>query len=229
MGAPVGAGATGAMHVGIAGIAKPNSAGLPFVVANEYICESLGRAILLPIPPGFVIDVNSEPHYVSLNFNLAGMALPPADPTEIVANHPQLAAGIVLFDIWIGNDDRHAANIHYDQASNRIEVFDHSHAKLSNDAADLVVRLGQLAIGGHCLAPALRSTDGLADWANRINQVPEFYIRSNIGAAVDLGLPADRVASTSDYLLQRRPRLLDLLRNNRAAFPRIDPALFDAL
>ena len=229
VGLPVGAGATGAMHVGVAGIAKPNSAALPLVVANEYVCHALARAILLPIPPGFIIDLNSEPHYVSLDFNLAGMALPPADAALIATSHPELAAGIVLFDVWVANGDRHTQNIHFDQTSDRVEIFDHSHVSFSNEAASLAMMANQLAIGGHCLASELRSVAGMAFWNERINQVPEFYIRAAVEAAIDIGLPADRVGSSLDFLLQRRPRLLDLMKDNRGAFPRIDPADFDGL
>lgn len=217
------------MHVGVAGVAKPNSANLPLVVANEMVCQMLARAILLPTPPGFIIDLNSEPYYVSLNFNLAGQALPPADAPLIATSDPELAAGIVLFDVWIANGDRHTQNIHYDQTSNRVEIFDHSHASFSNDAADLAIRATQLAIGGHCLASELRSVAGMAFWNGRINEIPEFYIRAAVEAVAEIGLPADRVAPSSDFLLERRTRLLDLMRSNRAAFPRVDPALFDSL
>lgn len=225
----MGAGATGAMHVGVAGVAKPNSAGLPLVVANEWVCHMLARAILLPIPPGFIIDLNGQPHYVSLNFNLAGLALPPADTALIVASHPELAAGIVLFDVWVANGDRHAQNIHYDQTSDRVEIFDHSHASFSNDPANLATKTAQLAIGGHCLASELRSVAGMASWHTRINEIPEFYIRAAVEDAAEFGLPPDKVGPSSDFLLERRPRLLDLLKNNRAAFPRVDAALFDGL
>ena len=217
------------MHVGVAGIAKPNSAGLPLVVASEFVCYMLAQAILLPIPPGFIVDLNLEPHYVSLNFNLAGMTLPPADAVLIATNHPELAAGIVLFDVWVANSDRHSQNIHFDQTSDRIEIFDHSHASLLNDAADLAIRTTQLAIGGHCLASELRSVAGITSWSERISEVPEFYIRAAVEEAAEIGLPADRIAPCLDFLLERRTRLVTLMKDNRGAFPRINPALFDPL
>src|SRR5262249_23482686 len=127
IGAAVGDGATHSFHVGVAGIAKGASVDLPYVVANELLCNLLARSIFLPTPPGFIIEHNNQPHYVSLNFNLAGHDLPPADAAALVANHPRLACGIVLFDMWVVNDDRHGRNIVFDTASNKVEVFDHSH------------------------------------------------------------------------------------------------------
>jgi hypothetical protein len=102
-GAPVDSGATQSFHVGVAGVAKGNAAGLPFVVTNELLCGHLARVLLPPVPPGFIIDHNGTPHYVSLNFNLAGEDLPPADPGAIANARPDLACGIVLFDIWMVN------------------------------------------------------------------------------------------------------------------------------
>src|SRR5438128_655766 len=128
MGAAVGQGAMASLHVGVAGVAKAANAGEPYAVASELICGYLARAVLLPIPPGFIIENAGVKHHVSLNFNLAGQALPPANAAAIVANHPSLAWGIVLFDVWVLNGDRHNGNIAYDQPSNRVQIFDHSHA-----------------------------------------------------------------------------------------------------
>jgi hypothetical protein len=91
-----GIGVTDSLHIGIAGVAKAASPGLPFSVANELICGHLARAILLPVPPGFIIEDGGIPHHVSLNFNLAGHNLPPADAAAVVANHSRLATGILV-------------------------------------------------------------------------------------------------------------------------------------
>lgn len=229
VGNPVGIGATGALHVGIAGIAKPNSPALPLVVPNELVCGLLARAILLPTPPGFIIEHNSERYYVSLNFNLAGQDLPPADASKIVASHQQLAAGIVLFDIWIANNDRHNGNIAYDQTSDRVEIFDHSHVHFSDDSTALAAKATDLAIGSHCLASELLSLDGMVFWNDRIQAIPEFYIRATLDAAVEVGLPLDRVDPCLVFLLDRRTNLLDLVKTNRGSFPKVNNGLFDTL
>ena len=88
-----------ANHVGVAGLAKGANQDQPFAVANELVCGNLAQAIRLPIPPGFIVDWEGQPYYVSLNFNLAGEDLPPADIVNLVARKADLACGIVLFDI----------------------------------------------------------------------------------------------------------------------------------
>src|SRR5262245_35107395 len=111
MGGPVGQGAMASVHVGVAGVAKPANPGVPYALAAELICGGLARAVMLPIPPTFFIENNGTKYHVSLNFNLAGQQLPPANPAALMASHHALAWGIVLFDIWVLNDDRHANNL----------------------------------------------------------------------------------------------------------------------
>ncbi|MCB9654160.1 MAG: hypothetical protein H6729_08540 [Deltaproteobacteria bacterium] len=106
-----------------------------YVVANELIAEHLARALLLPIPPGFIIEHKGKPHYVSLNFNLSGEDLPPANP--------QAAA------------------------------------------------------------------------------VPDFYIQEVVEAAVDVGLPKEATKPGFEFLRTRRTKLLQLLKEQPAAFPKI--------
>lgn len=222
IGSPVGAGAMQSIHVGVAGVAKAAMTGMPYAVSNELICGYLARAILLPVPPGFLINKGGVPHHVSLNFNLAGQDLPPADASAIVAAHPRLAWGILLFDAWVVNFDRHCGNISFDQASNQVQVFDHSHAFChTNLQQHLNANVTSLGIGGHCLAPEVVDTAGFDEWHTRIMCVPEFYIREVVSAAVGAGLPPSEVQFCTDYLLARRQNLRSIFEANRLTFPKL--------
>jgi len=227
----VGRGAMESLHVGIAGVAKKANAGLPFAVANELICGHLARAILLPVPPGFIIEQDGAPWYVSLNFNLAGEDLPPVNAGALIRAQPRVACGIVLFDIWVVNIDRNNVNLAFDQSTNRVQIFDHGHAfyHTTNGQAYLQERRDQLGVAGHCLIGELNSVSEAMDWLRRIRSVPEFYIKEVVQAAVEVGLPSqDRVFCT-DYLLDRRERLVTLLKANRTSFPKVVPTLWDEL
>jgi hypothetical protein len=211
------------------GIAKGASPALPYVVANELICGNLARLLLLPVPPGFIIDHNAAPHYVSLNFNLAGEDLPPADPAAVVTNLPDLACGIVAFDAWVLNTDRHTQNIAYDTTTNRVQIFDHSHAFfVGGGRTRLEASVTQLGLGGHCLAVRLRSLDGLRPWCRRIGSVPDYYISSLVAPACEVGLPSEDRDFCATFLMQRRDRLATLLKDNQATFPQVQPHLWDA-
>ena len=76
-GTPVGHGVSGAQYVNVSGVAKRNSEREPHIVASELIAARLGQAILLPIPPAFIVDRDGAPWFASLNFNLAGESLEP--------------------------------------------------------------------------------------------------------------------------------------------------------
>jgi hypothetical protein len=231
VGPPVGQGATNSFHVGVASIAKGNGTTSPFVVANELICSQLARALLLPIPPGFIVNHNGQPHFVSLNFNLSGHGLPPADPSAIVSSLPQIASGIILFDIWLLNGDRHRQNLAYDSTINRVEIFDHSHAFLGPNGgrARLESRENEIGIGGHCLAREMLDFSYIIDWNKKVLALPEFYIKEVVSSANVVGLPVDDISFCSDYLLRRRNKLLDLMRANRPAFPKVQATLWDQL
>lgn len=229
-GSPVGQGVMGSIHVGIAGIAKAATPNLPFVVANELICYNLARAILLPIPPGFIINRDNAPNYASLNFNLGGASLPPADPEIVVRDSSYIASGILAYDVWVVNTDRHEANLAYDQLQNKVEIFDHSHAFFHGpDALAAKARLLQhkngLGIDRHCLAREIVDPVSIEQWIKRIESVPDFYIKDVIKAATDVGLPNDDEQFCADFLCGRRHKLRDLVRDNQSAFPKIQPFL----
>jgi hypothetical protein len=154
-GPPVGIGITGAQNVIIAGIAKKSSAQDPYAIANEIICSAIARQLLLPCPPGAMLDKSGEPYFFSLNFNLAGQALPPVDPVVIATQNPRLAWGIILFDSLVMNFDRHKGNIAHDTGTNRIQIFDHERAFLHAGQLDITTTFanayGKLCIGDHCL------------------------------------------------------------------------------
>lgn len=230
VGSPVGQGVMGSVHIGVAGIAKAATPDLPFVVANELICYNLARAILLPIPPGFIITRDNAPNYASLDFNLSGAALPPADPEIVVRDSSYTAGGILVYDVWVVNTDRHEANLAHDQLRNKVEIFDHSHAFFHGSDARtakdrLVQNENELGIGGHCLAREIVDPMSIEQWIRRIESVPDFYIKDVIKAATDVGLPNDDEQFCADFLCGRRHKLRDLVRDNQNAFPKIQPIL----
>jgi hypothetical protein len=228
---PVGEGATQPIHVGISGVAKTAVEGDPFVVPNELLCNLLARAIMLPTPPGFVVDRDGVPYYVSLNFNLSGHELPDADCGLLAERHPELAWGIILFDVWVVNSDRHERAINFDTLADRVQVFDHDWAFMAgeNGRARLERATDSTGIHLHCLAGEIAGLGGFREWFERINAVPEFYIREAVQAAAQVGLPEEDVEFCISFLLDRRTRLVELVRADSALFPRIPNSAWGAL
>lgn len=230
VGPRVGNSATNPLHVGVAGIAKSNVPGPPTTVANELVCSRLASVLLLPTPPGFLIDHNGSPHFVSLNFNLAGHSLPPVNGAEMVAAHPELSWGIVLFDMWILNSDRHSQNVAYDKSTNAVQIFDHSHALFARGRQQMTLNSALPGIGGHCIAQHLTSLAGLDVWCARIASLPDFFVRTSVKDVADpqFGVTPDDATFCADWLLDRRGKLKSIVLANQAAFPKISAADWSA-
>ncbi len=173
------------------------------------------------------------PNFVSLDFNLTGESLPPADCNLITTEQPALACGIILFDIWVLNSDRHSGNIAYYEERKQVQIFVHSHALFGSGNTNieeyLTQRVNEPNIGGHCLLPHLAALDGMQEWFNRINAVPEFFINEVVQSATTVGLPQEEVHFVSDYLLNRRSKLLDLIKNHRNIFTQVPGQEWDKL
>ena len=227
----VGAGAMASVHVAVSGVAKASTPELPLAVVNELICADLARAVKLPIPPSFLVnDKDGKPFHVSLNFHLSGQDLPPADAAAIATDDPELACGIILFDMWVCNGDRHAGNIAYDKTVKKVTLFDHSHAFLhgQHGQAFLENLRSQPAIGGHCLASQIKEIDGFGTWQDRINAVPEFYIREAVQQTIGVGTMTLELAQfATEYLLDRRKRLPELIQAHRTLFPKVEQGLWN--
>jgi hypothetical protein len=230
----VGEGMFGAHHIGIAGVAKPAEEKHPLQVVNELIGGDLGRAIRLPIPPGFVIMKDKKPHHVSLNFSLTGEKPPPAAPTAIAADHPEEACGVILFDLWIANNDRHEKNLAYEKSTKRLNLFDHGLALMCTkdgrsrlEGVDADVNRGLLT--EHCLTPELVSGDGFAVWFDRINQMPEWCLREAVLDTKSLGLEKDLADFCVEFLLKRRLELMDIIKANSDLFTGIQPTFWNSL
>ena len=204
----------------------------PYTVAVEYVCAELARMIRIPVPPSFVAELPGEeasPAFSTLGFNLTGGTTPPIDPAEAVAADADLATGIVVFDAWIFNSDRHRGNLSFQatRRPHRLNVFDHSHALLfyPDTLRKGVTRLGICGTTGgdrgnrHCLLDTLNTGQFFGKWLDRVQRVPEDLILEIVADAEELGLPSPLVRPTTDFLLIRQRSLRDLFDAHRAQLP----------
>jgi hypothetical protein len=223
-----------AIDADIRGVAKTN-AHSPYTIANEVISARLGQCLGLPVPAGVVAEHSGRLFYLSLDVSKEGRTLPPIIAADFVTAEPWLAAGTVVFDIWIANSDRHTSNISHDPAFSppRPAFFDHGHALLgTNDPKGLdrlTVAEGELGctgsppLGGnrHALLDLLSNAADLYAWVTRVSQLPDFVIGDACSNAHELGLlPDDRTrASLQDWLQRRKTMLGRLLSDHQDEFP----------
>jgi hypothetical protein len=199
------------------------------LVALEYICAELARLIRLPVPPSFVAELPQKDPvtvFATLGFNLSGSAPAPVAAETVAAEEPDICTGVVLFDAWVVNSDRHVGNLSFkaDRPPHRVNVFDHSHA-LTFYPDCFKFNAGKLGITGepgrgnrHCLLDGLTTARYVPKWLGRIRDVPKELITEIVEDAADLGLDPALVAPTVQFLVERRNSLGDLIDQNRDQF-----------
>lgn len=191
----------------IGGVAKRYDGSAKHVV-NELICNRIGLSLGLPIPPGEIaVDENDDIHYVSLFFGLVGETPPPADLEVVAQQYPELACGIVAFDVLVGNDDRHAENLAYDP-ENKIDlvVFDHSEAMFGpfGDGQRILQRMDVLHHEKMILAEEIREPKYFHKWFDLIEKLPIGLLDLPLDRIVAYGLLSDDEAKAAIAFLQYR-------------------------
>jgi len=170
------------------------------------------------------MESENSTYFFSLDFNLAGQALPPVSPLLIVQSFTDLAWGIIVFDALVMNGDRHNHNIAHDATTNRVQIFDHSHAYLTPGGdidQTLAARTANLALGAHCLAQEINTTIGLSPWIEKVKQIPDYFIEGLVEAGCGCGIPPDRKDLLVSFMKDRRDNLGSLFSANMANFPKV--------
>lgn len=228
VGSPVNDGVSASVNVGVATIAKTSNTKEPNIVINELACNLIARSLFLPCPPGILLDHGGDTYFCSMNFNLAGQALPPIPVSTVLSNHPRLCWGIILFDILMMNPDRHRRNLAYDRTSDRLQIFDHSRAFLPLTAdIDSIIssNLGKLGLRAHCLQSEITTMDGFDFWSKRIKALPDFAIDETVSAICKVGFPHDKSNTAAGFLKSRRDQIDALVTTNIKQFPRLQPSI----
>lgn len=223
---------------------KWNSEERPYCIANEYICSTLGQFIGLPVPPFAITytdtDQPSRFMFSSLNFNFNGRNLSPVIPENCLSSFPDICAGIIAFDVLIANADRHDENLAVDRMNQpqEISVFDHDCALFGanfgiepHGTERLKAMNGRLGIsagsvtGGnrHCLLDSVASNDYFEDWAVRIHQITEGFIRRVCNHAQQYGITALESTEAAAFLIQRKWEIAGIMNRRKDEFPGILP------
>ncbi len=248
---PVGSGVTDAWWAQLRAVMKRNSTAEPYCVPNELVCGLLGQFLGLPVPPcGLFVEPRnpSAVWFGTMNFNLNGDTLPPAEPDDCFLAYadpahprPDAVVGVLLFDLWVLNADRHSRNLVLDDSVTpaQLHVFDHSHALFGREGSARLHRLREdLVIAGlnpesgnrHCLIDGVRFTNWFRFWLDRIHAVPRFAITDAVDRVLHSRLIThEEAGSAVETLWFRRERLTDILYRNRNQFPNIPDALWGQL
>ena len=202
--------------IGVHALAKV-CPGNRFEVANEVIALRLGQAINLPIPPGIALHKDGQLCFSSLIFT-AGHRLPPADTEGLVKADCRVACGIVVFDSWICNEDRHEKNLSFNEDTKEIFAFDHGMAMFGAEGVARLLNFNDsICIGRdqHAIALDITSLFAFDEWNERILAIPEYLIKDIVCDAIGSGIDIEQADECIRFLLERRKKLRPLFFDNQ--------------
>jgi hypothetical protein len=227
-GDPIGMGGNDARFCTLTGVAKVASPEQRYVVPNEFICGRLALMLNLPVPPGVVVRTDDQDlAYIALRFGPKGELPPPAIPQHLVEDNPSVAAGVVAFDCWVANADRHTSNLAYSRTSSAgLTIFDHGHALLGPTPGQGVDRLTRLrdepVLDSNCVARNLTTSRNFRDWTRRIGSISQDVIHDLVeDVTCNGGLTPDEGRATKEFLVHRQANLADLIRKGALGTPKI--------
>lgn len=213
-------------RVGLTAIAKRHIE-TPYEAYNELVAMSLGRMLGLPIPIGFVMEHDGSVYYCSGHFSASGGEAPDADVEHLAANQRKIACGIVLFDAWICNTDRHAKNLFYDSDEGRVFLFDHGAALLSYSGQENLQQNEDTIVIHPDFANEVFDFGDFNDWYDKLLRIPDFAITSASINAQSVGVTEIEAHAVSRFLIRRRSKLWSIFKENvQGTFPKYQPSLF---
>lgn len=214
-------------HVRISGVGKPNTSDHPYLIANEWISACLAEFLRLPVPPFAIMEKRNARTrmFVTIRFDgtspVAGVT-----PLALWQVNPRLTCGITLFDILIANVDRHTNNIKVDRRDKpaRVHLFDHDRCLFYCQAGRgcnwLDTHETDPSIGPyHCLPPVITTADHFKEWANRIRDIPGWFIADVCREVRGIGIKKVEVDRVERFLVYRRDNIGNLLTAARPLFP----------
>ncbi|GHE54735.1 hypothetical protein GCM10014715_04730 [Streptomyces spiralis] len=223
----------GVSHLRLNAYARKNTPERPFAVANDYIASSLGIATGLPVPPGTLVGVYGGGYnYASLAFGDRGDRPPPIILPKFCEERPWEACGIIAFDQWIHNTDRHDGNIGY-LPDFAVAVFDHDLSLLneSRDSTAALALLGQsqdTPVKYHCLPTHLKDVSHFSEWFERIASVTRREIRRAVATTHSAELlTADLRDALIAFLEHRQTRIGSFIERTRDQYQKVDSWTLD--
>lgn len=171
----------------------------PLLVAHQFIASRLATALGIPTTAGEVVALPHEGGNAWATLHVGGVDThsAPVDSAELAAMHPGFAAGISVFDIWIGCAARPEASI--------TASIEHGAWMLGTGTC--------FSATTSMFIPSLdpRSHE-IRTWCTRVRFLPSDTITAIIDAAHTRHLINTSTCNTyKKFLLERRERISELV------------------
>lgn len=227
-------GASGAKHFHVHFVGKTDTSDFPYTVFNEKVAGEIGRVMGLPCPEVLIEPFNDRHYFFShwQEISKSGMELPPQTATErqtAMAKQLDIMHGMLVFDLYIANNDRKADNIKC-RSDGTLSLIDHANALLyykrsSRSAPHGIDRLEEVSKDirkmfeddrHHHFMHLLPEKDALEKWITRMQAVPDHFIGAIVRGCPDTGqITSDWKLKTIEFLIERKKYLSDHIEKHR--------------
>lgn len=229
-------------------IGKSNNEDYPFTVANEVVATQLGILIGLPVPTILTHVVGTETlvlvHEVDRESSMqAGPHVSSRRLFEYVSTNPDEIHGAIVFDLFVGNNDRafgpERRNVAIDSRG-RLSLYDfgnscfYRHREVRNIVAGIprlealekdFKALFDMDHKGNHYREFLTDWNLVDKWCGRILSIPDFVIESAV-----LRIPNELTRPTSaerlrliEFLNRRKLLLKSLIEESAELFTGLHP------
>ena len=226
-------GASGARFFHVLAVGKANSSEYPYTVANEKIASEIGRALGLRVPEVLLYRLFGK--WVAFSCFIeqteSGETPPSGSALQIQSyyqTHPEELHGMVLFDIFIGNNDRKTDNLVLGE-DGIVRLIDHANSLFYRPTSSSKAGVARLeAIQNdlsamfdkrHWFLDALESWEIIDEWCRRIEALPEYFIHSTINNLPVSVLSDVERRSAIEFLTARRHLMRGIIEDNLSLFP----------
>ncbi len=207
-----------------------------YVAANEYLAAKLARRMNLPILPCEIVELHGHVYFGS-EYMPSGTWYPIiTEPLFQGVRNREAVYGLVVFDAWIVNTDRHAQNLLVRSirggGNDTLLLNDHSHCLVTppsppKSSADLAV-LVRSPVSGHVsgldfIRAAVTEVDSLRAALTVAEAVTDDQLRAMVESAHPSWWPhgSKDKSAYRQFLGQRRGQLRSLFESERGIFPNL--------
>lgn len=206
----------------------------PTVGANEWIAARLAETIGLPVLDHRIVTMGGEIFFAS------GWMQKPSFYPEIDnelfsrCDNRDRAYGVVVFDTWLINQDRHGRNlvVRAKRGNHLMLLNDHSHllvSPLGPQKTEELMGWVKAPPEPFIRLPFVR--DSIADPAevravlDRIEALSDTQIRATVNSTPTALLGVAEQGVYGDFLVERRACLREVIHGGSAAFPKLEGAI----
>lgn len=204
----------------------------PYVAANELVAGELAQMLGLPVL-NFRVLTMADKLFFGSTWMPKGTFYPQIDRDSFGrCDNRDVAHGIVVFDAWVRNSDRHHENLIVrvtrqsvtSAERHHLLLNDHSHCLVRPDeAADSLTSFVDEPVDGFCLLDFVREavTDPvrLRDWIRRVMQISGSAIAEIVDSVPEPLLSSRDRAPYVSFLMARAARLASLFDAAKGSFP----------